>query len=186
MGTGGRRAVRGFAALLAGLALTLLSAAPALANGSGESVVARELVSQALGLIANRQPTMVVKEKIDDAIKAPVQAGVNRSLIMQAMGALDRGDVGTTRTLLERAMTAQPGAPPTAAPVVGEETGTTIVLDELSTRGDLQIGQWALLAGSLIVLVLGVVLAVRYRPPQSVRRLRRQLVEPPTVPREER
>lgn len=158
---------------MAGLALALLSAAPALAHGTGESVVARELVTQALGLIANRQTTMAVEERIDDALKAPDQAGVDRRLVERAMGALNRGDVGTTRTLLERAVSAQPGSPPTAAPVIGEGTGTTIVLDELSTRGDLHVGQWALLAGSLIVLVLGVVLTVHYRPP-------------PTVPREGR
>jgi hypothetical protein len=54
-----------------------------------------------------------------------------------------------------------------------------VVHDPVDPRGSLSGGDWILLAISALVVALGAWLAVRYRPHESVRVLRRQLGTPP-------
>jgi hypothetical protein len=174
-----RRPVTILAALLVGVWLTTLAAAPALAHGEGESDQASVLVLQAIGFIANKPGDMDdISDKVDDALNAPDKEGVDLTQVQSAKDALDNNNMDQARTLLQQSL--QSGAPMQGAK--GEETGTTTVHNSLNTRGRLAGADWVLLALSVLVVALGAWLAVRFRPPQSVRALRRQLATQPRGP----
>ena len=174
-----RRPVTILAALLVGVWLTTLAAAPALAHGEGESDQASVLVLQAIGIITNKSAAMDdIMDKVDDALKAPNKEGVDMAQVQAAKEALDKEDMDQARDLLQKSL--QSGAPMQGAK--GEETGTTVVHNQLNTRGRLAGGDWVLLALSVLVLALGVWLSVRFRPAESVRVLRRQLMTQPRGP----
>ncbi len=176
--TGRRRAVAILVACVVGVWLAALAARPALAH-DGDSDQASVLVLQAIGIIVNEPGDMdEISDKVDDALKAPDKEGVDLAQVQAAKDALDNGNMDKARTLLQQSL--QGGAP--MQPAAGEETGTTVVHDPLNPRGHLAGGDWVLLAISVLALVLGGWLAVRYRPPQSVRVLRRQLGTPPSDP----
>ncbi len=165
-------------ACLVGTWLAALAPLPALAH-EGDSDQASVLVLQAIGIIVNKPGDMdEIGDKIDDALNAPKKEGVDLAQVQAAKDALDTGDMGQARTLLQQSL--QGGAPMEAAS--GEETGTTVVHDSLNPRGHLAGGDWVLLAISVLALALGAWLAVRYRPHESVRVLRRQLAAPPSDP----
>jgi hypothetical protein len=175
--TGGRRLAATLVACLVGTWLAAL-ASPALAH-EGDSDQASVLVLQAVGLIVNKPDDMdAISDKISDALNAPKKEGVDLAQVQAAKDALDKGDMDQVRTLLQQSL--QGGAPMQAA--AGEETGTTVVHDPLNPRGHLAGGDWVLLAISVLALALGAWLAVRYRPHESVRVLRRQLATPPSDP----
>ena len=170
-----QRPVSILAVLLAGMWLTTLTAAPALAHGEGESDQASVLVLQAIGFIVNKPGDMdYINDKVNDALDAPQKDGVDMAQVRAAKQSLDSGDMDQARTLLQQSLKS---APMEAA--TGEETGTTIVHDGLSTRGRLAGGDWVLLVLSIAVAALAALFALRYRPSDSVRALRRQLA---TVP----
>jgi hypothetical protein len=137
------------------------------------------LVLQAIGIIVNKPGDMdEISDKVDDALEAPDQEGVDLAQVQVAKDALDNGNMDQARTLLQQSL--QGGAPMQSA--AGEDTGTTVVHDPLNPRGHLAGGDWVLLAISVLVTLLGGWLAVRFRPPLSVRVLRRQLAAPPSSP----
>lgn len=174
-----RRSTTILAALLIGVWLTTIAAAPALARDEGSSDQASVLVLQAIGLIANKPGGMDdIGAKVDDALQAPNKEGVDMQQVQAAKDALDKGDMDQARTLLQQSL--QGGVPTQGA--VGEETGTTTVHDPLNTRGHLAGGDWVLLVLSVLAVALGSWLAVRFRPAESVRVLRRQLLTPPPGP----
>ncbi len=174
-----RRPVTILAALLVGVWLTTLAAAPAIAHGEGESDQASVLVLQAIGFIANKPGDMDdISDKVDDALKAPHKEGVDMAQVQAAKDALDDNNMDQARTLLQQSL--QSGAPMQGAK--GEETGTTTVHNSLNTRGRLPGGDWVLLVLSVLVLAFGTWLSVRFRPAESVRVLRRQLANQPRGP----
>ncbi len=165
-------------AFVVGTWLAALAPLPALAH-EGDSDQASVLVLQAIGIIVNKPDDMdEIGDKINDALNAPKKEGVDLAQVQAAKDALDNGNMGQVRMLLQQSL--QGGAPMEAA--AGEETGTTVVHDPLNPRGHLAGGDWVLLAVSVLALALGAWLAVRFRPPQSVRVLRRQLATPPSDP----
>jgi hypothetical protein len=175
--TGRRRAVATLVACLVGTWLAVLAALPALAH-EGDSDQASVLVLQAIGIIVNKPDDMdAIGDKVNDALNAPKKEGVDLAQVQAAKDALDNGNMDQARTLLQQSLQ---GGPMEAT--VGEETGTTVVHDPLNPRGHLAGGDWVLLAISVLAMLLGGWLAVRFRPPQSVRVLRRQLATPPSDP----
>jgi hypothetical protein len=66
-------------------------------------------------------------------------------------------------------------------PAKGNETGTTRVDPTLPGRQGLQGLDWAFLVLAVAVVAVGLVLAIRFRPHESLRQLRRQLGTPSTV-----
>src|SRR6266545_3328858 len=160
---GRRRVAATLVACLVGTWLAALAPLPALAH-EGDSDQASVLVLQAIGIIVTKPGDM-------DEL-------VDLEQVQAAKDFLDTGDMGQARTLLQQSL--QGGAPMEAAS--GEETGTTVVHDSLNPRGHLAGGDWVLLAISVLALALGGWLAVRYRPHESVRVLRRQLAAPPSDP----
>lgn len=174
-----RRPVTILAALLIGVWLTMTAAAPAMAHGGEDSDQASVLVLQAIGILTNKPGAMDdITDKVNDALNAPDKQGVDTAQVQAAKDALDKGDMDQVKALLTKAL----GANPPMTGAVGEETGTTVVHDALNPRGHLAGGDWVLLAISVVVLLLGGWLSLRYRPAEGVRALRRQLAPPPSEP----
>ena len=168
------------------------SAWPAWAHGGDESEQASVLARQAIALIVNTpKNTMVIEERIDDTLGAKDTEGVNLDLVKQAKEALGTGDLHRARALLEVSIGAQPhlsdtGLLPvgqTAGPVssaeaagavrlaTGEEAGTNVVVDPLDVQRRLDAGTWVALTAAFVVGLIGVALAIRFRPPVPVRSL---------------
>lgn len=184
--------------LITAVVLTLASplAPAANAHGDGESEEAHVLVQQAIALIVNKpDDEMSIADHIGDALTAEDTEGVDLAFVRRAQSAFESGDLDQARSLLQTAIgagpylgeglppkigetTGEPGQPPYA---VGEETGTTVVYDELDPGRDLDGGDVALLILSGLAVVGGLLLAWRFRPPDTVRQLRaKQLGEEST------
>jgi hypothetical protein len=146
-----------------------------MAHGGKDSDQASVLVLQAIGFIVNKPGDMDdISDKVNDALDAPMKEGVDMAQVQAAKQALDKGDMDQARTLLQQSLKSAPMETAT-----GEETGTTVVHDGLSTQGHLAGGDWVLLVLSVAAAAVGVWLALRYRPADSVRVLRRRLATAP-------
>jgi hypothetical protein len=93
-------------------------------------------------------------------------------VVKQAMDAMDAGNMTQVRQLLQRSIGARPYAgtadpvqigkvPP---PLTGADTGTLAALDPMPGRGGLTAGDWAALAVSVVIVLVGVALTFRLRP----------------------
>lgn len=170
---------RSAALLVAGLLSigSVLFAAPAGAHGEEGSVEGYTLVQQALGHLAHDssdEGAMLAMEKIDDVLAAEDQDGVDVAQVDQARAALMTGDVPAGQALLQSSITE---ALAELTPAVGEETGTTVVLEELPGRADLSENDFLFLAVSVLLLVVGALMAWRFRPADTVRELRTTLAD---------
>lgn len=176
--------------LLAGTVIAVITAVPipAAADGDGEADEARVLVLQAIALIVNQpHEEHAIEDKIEHAHEAPHQEGVDLGLVEQAGVALHDGDLERARELLQTSIGAGPyvgegipepireahGEPGQPAFAIGEETGTSVVLDEYDPGFALDGGSIVLLAFSAAGIVLGALFAWMFRPPDTVRDLRR-------------
>ncbi len=133
------------------------------------------LVQQALGYLAvdtSMTGIDLAMEKVDDTLAAKDQDGVAVAQVEQAKRALDTGQVGQARTLLQGSIKQ---ALAELMPAMGEETGTTVVAPALPGRYALTGRDWGFLIVSLIFLLVGVGLAFRFRPSDNVRELRLRL-----------
>jgi hypothetical protein len=162
-----------------GLLATFASPSAAWAHGEGETTEGHLLVQQALGHLAHDTSMSGIElamEKVDDALETDDQEGVDVAELEQAMAALETGDVGQARALLQdsirHAMTALP-------PATGSQTGTNQVTPELEGRPDLRAQDWVLAAASALALLLGVWLAFLFRPHDTIRTLRTRLTTAP-------
>lgn len=163
---------RGFAIAISVLALSA-PAAPAFAHGEGDSAQSRVLVVDALSYLANRPSDYMdmAMDKIGDALEAPDRAGVDLAKVTAAQRAMDAGDMMRTRALLEASLK------PLTRPVVGMDTGTVSMPDPMSGHTD-----WSSVAAvyaglSALLMLIGLVLAVRWRPRESIKQLRTRLNE---------
>lgn len=157
-----------------------LSMTPAWAHGSGESKVAYMLVQQALGHLAHqvgKEGVMPAIEKIDDALRATDQMGVDVAELRQAKMELMAGNVAQGRALLQHSIIEALSQLP---PPTGEQTGTKIVLDPLPGRGNLTGTDFAFLIVSILMIFLGVGLSWRFRPTENIHELRQKLNPPGT------
>ncbi len=172
------RVVRRVGAGVLLLAVLVWLAVPAWADEPGESDQASVLVRQAIALtVETPDDTMQIQDKVEDALKVDDKEGVNTALVEQASSALAAGDLHQTRNLLERSIGARPHLSGGDVPAIretstlgsgglatGEQTGTNVVTDPLAPRRAMGGGQWAALAASVLLWLLGGWLALRYRP----------------------
>lgn len=160
------------------------SASPAWADEPGETTVGYQLVQQALAHLAHDSSMAgmtVAMEKIEDALATKDQEGVNVGELEQAAAAMESGQVQQGQALLQKSITE---ALHNLPPVVGDETGTTQVLNTLPGRPMQTSNDWGFLTASVLLLLVGAALAARYRPRDNVRALR-SLLGPP-LPRTDR
>jgi len=166
----------GYGVLVASLALFGLFgvAPPASAHGGNESNEAYVLVLQALGHLAHdtgHEGMDLAMEKIDDALAAEDQDGVAVTEVKQAKQALEAEQIGLARTLLQSSIKV---ALSQLGPARGEQTGTTVVVPALAGREGLSGRDWGFLGASLIFLLIGLGLAYRFRPVDTVGELRQR------------
>ncbi len=160
---------------------SVLSASPTWADEQGETTEGYLLVQQALSHLAHDTTSgsiMDAMEKIDDALSTKDQEGVDVAELQQAKAALEAGQVEEGRALLQQSISE---AISQFKPATGGETGTTVVLSPLPGRSSLTGGDWGFLALSVLLLLLGVGLAWRFRPQENVHELRRRLDPPARV-----
>lgn len=193
---GGRRPAGRITAVVLAVGLLLLPRA-ALADEE-MSDQAQVLVLQAVALIANKAPADAVAERIQDALQAPDKSGTDLAKVRQAQPLVRAGATPSDLTQAQALLTGaidirfatgygdipQPGEvgqdrPPYAT---GAETGTTAVLGEFAPRrGISDRGDVALLILAGLAIGLGLVLAHRWRPPDTLRQLRHQVAGPEEV-----
>jgi hypothetical protein len=158
------------AAVVAALTLALVPGT-AWAHGPDETERAYDLVRQAIALIVNTPDDMDgIADKVNDAIEAEDSSGVQITVVKQAEGAMEAGDLHQTRALLEKSIGARvhtdasepvPIGQPAA---VGADTGTVAAVDAMPGRGDIAGSDWIMLALSVLVGVGGIALSIRLRP----------------------
>jgi hypothetical protein len=159
-------------------------AGPAWADGGDPLDEGYVIVQQALSYLVNDASAAGTTEalmngttealmKVDEALAADDQDGVDVAVLREAKTALQAGDTAAGRELLQESITAAVTA---LAPATGEETGTTIVLGPLSDRAPFSITKWILLASSLVVAAVGVWLATLFRPRESLKELSRDIL----------
>lgn len=185
---------RGRLLALLGTVLLLLFGLPgvASANAGAGSSEARVIIQEAVGFIANGAEPAMVLERIEDVLKAPDQTGVDPAKVEQAKALVEGLPAGASpaevdaalqqaRTLLVGAVTPpSPSGPATIA--TGLDTGTTVVLDEYKRAwGVSDGGDAVLLVLGVASVLLGLYLARRLRPQDSIRDLRRRSARPTTA-----
>ncbi|MDQ2756803.1 MAG: hypothetical protein M3Y71_09605 [Actinomycetota bacterium] len=110
--------------------------------------------------------------KIKEALSATDQEGVDVAIVRQAQTALTAGRTQVAQGTLQKSIAQAVAA---LKPAMGEQTGTTVVGEPLPGRGSLTGSDWTLGSLSLLLLVAGVGLALRFRPAQNLAELRRGL-----------
>ena len=142
---------------------------------SNESAV---LTEQAIALIANGADEDQVAERIEDALMAPDKEGVTLSTVREAQELVEQPGYGTAvvrqvRGLLLDSLGGKlPSAPEAGRPATGEETGTSVVLDEFRPERGISDGGDAVLLGlGAAAIGGGLWLSHRLRPPHTLREL---------------
>lgn len=133
-------------------------------------------VQQALSHLVNEPGATGASEavmKVDEALQATDQSGVDLAELRQAKTALQRGDSARAMPLLQHSIA---GALAAAKPAVGEETGTTVVAAPYAGEGPLTATQWILLGLFVLVAAVGSGLAVLLRPRENLDDLRRDIL----------
>jgi len=171
-------------ALLLTLALFLPGATAARADMEGPTD-AKSLVDIATGEVAARVPLDRITEGIDAALAAPPQKGVDRAAIEEALALVKSVSATTPAADLEAAMSKTQkllqksigvsAVVPKSMLAVGDETGTTVVLENFQPAfGISDGGDAALVVLALAAIVGGLYMARRLRPEHSIKELRRR------------
>lgn len=167
------------AVLMSLVASSLAVALPASAHGEDETTQGYLLIQQALGHLAHdtsQDGVDLAMEKVKDALETDDQEGLDVPAVQRGMAALEAGHVDRARALLQasihEAITKLP-------PATGNQTGTHAIAPELEGRPGLRVQDWALLAGSFVVLLLGVWLTFLFRPHDTTRELQVRLTSAP-------
>jgi len=164
-----------FAAVLA-VTLALLGAGTAGAHEDEDEEPAHTMVLQAIALIVNKPGDMhEIAEHIEGALSAEDREGVDLALVRQASAAMEADDLTRARELLQTSLDTGSATRSSDEPAFATagDTGTTVVLDEDRPGTGIDGGDIVLLALAAAVIVLGGLLEWRWRPPDSVHRLRR-------------
>jgi hypothetical protein len=164
---------------VAAVALLVPVAASGVAWAHGEeSDESAVLVEQAVALIANNAYESQVAERIGDALMAPHKEGVDLSKVRQAQGLIEQPGYSAAASrqveglLLHSLGGKLPSAPKAGRPATGDDTGTSVVLDEFRPARGISDGGDAVLVGLGAVAVGGGVwLSRRLRPPHTIREL---------------
>ena len=175
--------------LLGSVLAVIAMAVPASAHQGEKAVAAKDDVLQAIAVIVNKPTDMdTISDKIGDAIDSEDQDGVDIALVKQAKDALDGNDMMKVRDLLQRAIGARPdltgtdvrpilqvGKGASSVPLAtGEQTGTSVVTDQLPGRGGLTGTDVTLIVLAGLVALAGLAFSVRSRPANTIRALRRR------------
>ena len=189
-----RSSGRGLAVALLALGLLVAGSGTAVANEE-ETEEANLLVLQSVALIANGAPVDAVTERIEDALAAPDPSGTDLDKVEDALALVQPGaaqaDLEEARQILVSAIDLRFASGYGSVPgprqigqdespyATGDQTGTTAVLDELKpARGVSDGGDVVLLVLAVLAMAAGLVLAHRWRPPDTIAQLRHRMTRP--------
>lgn len=150
---------------------SLTIASPARADGGQSADEGYVMVLQALSFLVNDpgpDGTAQALAMVGDALEAEDQDGVDVLMLEQAAASLRAGSTEEAQTLLQGSISE---AVDSLEPAVGDETGTTVMLAPLPPRGALSVTDWVFLGLSVLAAAVGIVLAVLFRPTESLREL---------------
>ncbi|WP_354568584.1 hypothetical protein [Glaciihabitans sp. UYNi722] len=129
------------------------------------------MVQQAISYLVN-QPgatgTAQALVRVDNALAAKDQDGVDVATVQQAKMDLKAGNVDAARPLLQDSISAATAA---LKPATGEETGTKTVVPPFQGTVSLSGMDWVLLILSMLAAVGGAVLVYLLRPKENLRAL---------------
>ncbi|MFF4576603.1 hypothetical protein [Streptomyces sp. NPDC001410] len=174
---------RGPGLILSGVVAVAALLVPVAAPGAawahdGESDESAVLVEQAVALIANNAYEDQVAERIDDALMAPHKEGVDLARVRRAQSLVAQPGYSAAVSrqvkglLLDSLGGKLPSAPKAGRPATGDETGTSVVLDEFRPARGISDGGDAVLVGLGVVAIGGGLwLSRRLRPPHTIREL---------------
>ena len=174
-----RRRRRNLARVLVGFVAVFLSVTlvgqPTWAHGGDPSTEGYVIIQQALSYLVNDSSPVGTENamvKVDEALAADDQDGVDVAEVQEARSALAAGDTVAARTLLQDSIAE---AIADLKPAVGEETGTTTVMPPF-TQGPRTLTDWVFLVLSILVALGGAILALLFRPREGMRELRRDIL----------
>jgi len=158
--------------------MVVAAAGPVSAHESEEGTEAFLFVRQAIALIVNTPDDHdAIADKINDAIEAPDDHGVDLSFVEDAQAALEAEDLPQARTLLEHSIGAIPhlgASDPVPAgehveDAAEEDTAVEPFLDPLDSSRNLSGSDWAVIGGALALIALGAAAAGALRPTKGAR-----------------
>lgn len=176
-----RLAVWGF--LVAVLSVGLLGQ-PAWAHGGEDTTEGYVFVHRALSYLVNDpSPDGIANalEATNEALANEDQDGVAVADLEQAKTALEVGDTATAELLLQSSIAE---AIAELEPAVGDETGTTVMLAPFTRSPLADSTDWLFLALSALAAVGGALLAMRLRPREGLKELRRDILANQDKPRQ--
>lgn len=133
------------------------------------------MVQQAISYLVNKPGPMGTSEalvRVDNALAAKDQDGVDIPTLVKAKAKLKAGNADAARPLLQDSISA---AIASLNPATGEETGTTTVVPPLQGNGSLSGMDWVLLSLSVLVALGGAGLAYLFRPKKNLGALGRDI-----------
>ncbi|MEU7397340.1 hypothetical protein [Streptomyces albogriseolus] len=143
-----------------------------------ESAESAVLTEQAIALVANGADEDQVAERIEDALMAPDKEGVQLSKVREAQELVEEPGYSAAVSrqvkglLLDSLGGKLPSAPEAGRPATGDETGTSVVLDEFRPERGISDGGGAVLLGlGAAAIGGGLWLSYRLRPPHTLREL---------------
>jgi len=151
------------------------AAMPAWAHGDGPEAEGYVFVLQATSFLVNvpgAMGTAEAIEKVEEALANEDQDGIDVAVLEEGMSALEEGDRERGLMLLEESIAE---AVASLEPATGEETGTAVVLPELTSQGGLSTTDWIFLGLSALAAAIGAILAIRFRPTENLRELGRTI-----------
>lgn len=169
------RTLRLAVAVLLAVMGSAVIAQSASAHGADAGTEGYVIVQQALGHLFHDSGPVGTAEalmKADELLAAKDQDGVAVGAVRAAKTALEAGKITEARALLQGSITEAVAA---LKPAIGEETGTTVMAGPLPPRGALSGTDRVFLVLSLLVALVGAVLAILFRPHQDMRDLRHAL-----------
>jgi hypothetical protein len=170
-----------------GLAVVLLAvAAPAQgawADGGEATDEGYVMVQGALSFLANDPRELGQQQAlamVDDALAAEDQDGVDVAGLQEGKSALEAGQIGDAQRLLQDSISE---AVANLEPATGDESGTGVVLPPLASQGAVVGFDWLFLAVSALALLAGGALTYLFRPHETLRELRRDVLAAQNVVR---
>jgi hypothetical protein len=160
---------------LIAVASIVLVAGPAWAHGGQSATEGYVMVQQAIAYLVNEpgpKGTAEALVRVDNALAAKDQDGVDVPTVAKAQAQLKAGNADAARPLLQDSISAAIAA---LKPAVGDETGTTTVVSPLQGNGALTGMDSVLLILSVVVALGGAGLAYLFHPRENLAALGRDI-----------
>ena len=134
------------------------------------------MVQQAISYLVNQPEPKGTAEalvRVDNALAAKDQDGVNVAILQQAKADLTAGNTDAARPLLQNSISEAVAA---LKPATGEQTGTKTVVPPFQGDGSLSGMDWVLLILSGLAALGGAVLVYLLRPKENLDAIGRNIL----------